>query len=95
MNKVGEYSKWESLGGDLSSGISATSWGNNRIDAFAKGNDNELHHIFYNGNSWSKWERLGGNLKDAPGVCSSGPNHIDVFYRCADDTLKYRSWDGI
>ena len=62
MNKMGEYSPWESLGGELTSGISATSWSDNRIDAFARGNDNELHHIYYDGHGWSKWERLGGDL---------------------------------
>ena len=35
---------WESLGGVITSEISAVSWSANRIDRFARGTDNAMYH---------------------------------------------------
>ncbi|WP_245732727.1 hypothetical protein [Salinibacillus kushneri] len=50
------WSGWESLGGTLASAPSVSSWQNNRLDVFARGTDNALYHIWWNGMSWSNWQ---------------------------------------
>jgi hypothetical protein len=45
---------WESLGGVLTSGPGASSWGNNRLDPFVRGTDSAcLTPIAYV--AWSLW----------------------------------------
>ena len=56
MNKMGEYSKWKNLGGELTSSISVTSSADRRIDVSGRGTKNELVYIYFEGNKWSKWE---------------------------------------
>jgi hypothetical protein len=64
----------------LSSDPAAVSWGPNRIDVFARGTDNALKHIYYNG-SWRSWESLGGTLASGPDVSSWGNRRLDIFAR--------------
>lgn len=45
--------RWKSLGGVLTSDPAAVSWGNNRIDVFARGIDNALWHTWWDGHSWA------------------------------------------
>ncbi len=40
----GDWSEWENLGGKLASAPSAVCKGPDRIDIFARGTDNKLHH---------------------------------------------------
>jgi hypothetical protein len=73
------WSGWEKLGGVLNSDPAAVSWGSDRIDVFARGTDNALIHIWWNGATWSEWENLGGTLTTGPGVASVGNGRLDVF----------------
>lgn len=88
------WSGWESLGGVLTSAPSASSWQNNRLDVFARGTDNALYHIWWDGRAWSNWEDLGGTLTSAPTVSSRRPNHLEVFARGTGDQLFRREWNG-
>jgi hypothetical protein len=89
-----EWSNWADLGGTLTSSPAAASWGRNRLDVFARGTDNALYHIYWNGSRWSNWDSLGGNLTSSPGAVSWGPNRIDVFVRGTTNALFHKWWDG-
>jgi hypothetical protein len=83
----------ESLGGGLTSGPTACSWGQGRLDVFVRGADNALHHKWYDG-SWSDWESLGGGLTSNPAAASWGQGRLDVFVRGADNALHHKWYDG-
>ncbi|WP_347277284.1 matrixin family metalloprotease [Leptolyngbya sp. FACHB-671] len=86
-------SGWESLGGVLSSGPDVCSWAPGRLDVFARGTDNALWHIWFDG-SWSGWESLGGFLTSDPTAVSWSNGRIDVFARGGDDALWHIWFDG-
>ncbi|WML35964.1 hypothetical protein [Clostridium sp. OS1-26] len=88
------WSKWEDLGGSLTSAPSASSWGANRLDVFVKGTDNAMYNKWWDGSRWSDWEDLGGNIASEPAASSARPNHIDVFARGRNGELLYKSWNG-
>ncbi|MBM3673746.1 MAG: hypothetical protein FJW88_02155 [Actinobacteria bacterium] len=84
---------WEQLGGNLVGEPAAVSWGQGRIDVFARGTDNGLYHQWYD-NGWSGWESLGGVLASAPAVSSWAPGRLDVFARGAAGDLIHRYYDN-
>src|SRR5947199_2875508 len=43
------WSRWESLGGIVTAGSAATSWGYGRIDVFARGTDGAFWHRWFEG----------------------------------------------
>ncbi len=88
------WSGWEPLGGTLTSGVHAASWGENRLDVFARGTDNQLWHKSWGGSAWSGWVPLGGVLTSAPSAVAWGPNRLDVFARGTDNQLWHTWWGG-
>ena len=78
----------------MTSGVCATSWGDDRIDIFYKSTDDVLCHRYWNGINWSEEKFLGGDLRGTPAACSSGPDRIDIFARGTDNALWYIWWDG-
>lgn len=90
----GSWSPWESLGGGLTSDPGSVSWGRNRLDAFARGTDGALWHIYWDQNAWGPWEKLGGSLSSGPDVSSWQSNRLDVFARGTDNALWHISWNG-
>ncbi|WLV24537.1 hypothetical protein QR721_12975 [Aciduricibacillus chroicocephali] len=88
------WSRWEDLGGVLSSAPTVSSWSANRLDVFGRGTDNALYHKWWDGSRWSGWENLGGVLSSAPSAVSWGTNRIDVFGRGTDNALYHKWWDG-
>lgn len=90
----GRWSRWEDLGGVITSAPAAASWARNRLDTFARGTDNALWHKWWDGSRWSDWESLGGTLTSAPAAVSWGANRIDVFARGQGDRLYHLWWDG-
>lgn len=88
------WSVWEDLGGILTSAPAAASWEPNRLDIFARGQNQALWHLYWNGARWSAWEDLGGILTTGPGAVSWGPNRIDVFGRGQNQSLWHKYWDG-
>ena len=89
----GWWSAWQSLGGVLNSAPTAASWGNGRLDVFALGTDNALHHRAFDG-QWHGWENHGGVLTSAPSVASWGPGRLDVFARGLDNALWHLPFEG-
>jgi subtilisin family serine protease len=87
---------WESLGGQLTSAPSVSSWGAGRLDVFAKGVNNDLQHKWFDASQgkWSGWESLGGQLTSAPAVSSWGAGRIDVFTRGANNDLRHKWFDA-
>lgn len=77
-------------GGQLTSGPSLASWGEGRLDCFARGPNGELLHRDYR----SAWQNLGGKFVGTPAAVSWGPNRIDVVVRGMNDSLWHRAWDG-
>jgi hypothetical protein len=89
-----QWSDWENLGGVLTSGPTAASWGANRLDVFVRGLDGAMWHKWWNGSSWSDWENLGGALTTDPDCVSWSLNRIDCFVRGVDNALWHKWWDG-
>jgi hypothetical protein len=58
--------------GALTSGPAAVSWGPNHIDVFARGPDNGVYKIIWDGHSWSAGAPLGGAISYRPAVSSWG-----------------------
>lgn len=85
---------WESLGGALTSGPDAASWGSNRLDVFARGTDNALYHRWWDGYGWRGWESLGGSITSDPSAVSWGNGRIDVFARGTDNALYHKFYAG-
>jgi hypothetical protein len=83
-----------SLGGVLTSGPDASSWGAARSDVFVRGTDNALWHRPWNGTTWGAWESLGGYLTADPSAVSWGANRIDIFVRGSEFAIWHRSSDG-
>ena len=56
--------------------LRSASWGNNRLDIFAIGTDNAMHHFVWAGGAWipppTGWENLGGVFNSPPAVASWG-----------------------
>jgi len=85
---------WTSLGGVLTSGAGASSWGASRVDVFARGQDNGMWQDTWNGTAWAGWAPLGGVITADPGAVSWSTNRIDVFARGQDNALWHRYSDG-
>jgi Repeat of unknown function (DUF346) len=90
---VATWSGWEKRGGTLvGEGVGAASWAENRLDVFARGTDNAMHHQWWDGSSWSGWEKRGGTLTGGPAAVSWGPNRIDTFAIGTDKALYHQWW---
>jgi len=85
---------WSSLGGTLTSGPDASSWGPNRADVFTRDANNGLQQAVWNGTVLSNWVTLGGGITSDPGAVSWGPNRIDIFARGQDNGMWHMSWNG-
>lgn len=92
--EFGTAPSFQSLAGGFTSSPTVSSWAANRLDAFARGQDNAIWHAAWNGASWSGWESLGGGFTSAPAAVSWGPNRIDLFGRGADNALWHDAWTG-
>jgi hypothetical protein len=82
---------WDRLAGNLTSAPAVTSWGSNRLDVFARGQDMALYHRSWDGTSWSAWSRIAASMSSAPAAVASGSGHLDVFARGQDMALYHIS----
>jgi hypothetical protein len=91
------WNDWESLGGVLTSGPGAVSWGPDRIDVFVSGTDSACWHRWYE-NAWNDWESLGGVLTSTPAAASWAPGRLDVFVAGTDSAMWHmfyeNGWSG-
>jgi hypothetical protein len=92
--KFGTTTAWYSLGGVLTSGADAASWGPNRLDAFVRGTDMAIYHRWWDGTLWQPWESLGGVATSDPTAVAWGNGRLDLFVRGTDNALHTRSWSG-
>jgi spore germination protein YaaH len=93
--KFGTASPYYSLGGVVTSGADASSWGPNRSDVFVRGTDGAIYHRGTDGAGWGGWESLGGVATSDPAAVAWGSNRIDLFVRGTDLALYHRVWNGI
>ncbi|WP_208750680.1 hypothetical protein, partial [Bradyrhizobium daqingense] len=66
---AGPWSGWASLGGQITSDPAAIANSDGRLEAFARGTDNALWHIWQDkphSGPWSGWASLGGVLLSDP-----------------------------
>ncbi|HSC90642.1 MAG TPA: FG-GAP-like repeat-containing protein [Gaiellaceae bacterium] len=86
------------LGGNLpTEGVSAVSWGPNRIDVFAASRDpgNPLQHWWSDGGGFSGPETLGGSLASGTvSAVSHAANRLDVFGVSLDGRIAHWLWNG-
>ena len=91
LNAASLVPTWDRIGGSLSSAPAVTSWGTNRLDVFARGQDLALYHTWWDGTTWHAWQSIGATMSSAPAAVSTGPNKIDVFARGMDLALYHIS----
>jgi hypothetical protein len=88
----------EDLGGNLpAEGVSAVSWGLNRIDVFAaSGNPgNPVQHWYSNGGAFGSDLLQGASFAvGAVSAVSRAENRLDVFGISSDQRLIHWEWDG-
>jgi hypothetical protein len=86
----------EPLGGTLTAGVAAVSWGPGRYDVFSRDASDNLVHKYWDDSrgSWSSWQFLAGPILETPAVTSWGPGRLDVFYRGTDSGLRHIYWNG-
>jgi hypothetical protein len=87
--------RWESIGGNVDGTPAAVSWGDGRIDLFARSSDNTLLHEWYDG-GWGGWEEISGagQVTTDPVAVVSGSRRLDVIHRGDDESLRHTSYDG-
>ncbi|MER5489196.1 hypothetical protein ABT024_39160 [Streptomyces sp. NPDC002812] len=65
----------------------------NRIDVFARGNDDALWQKSYVNGEWTGWSKRGGALASSPTAVSGGPGQIEVFAKLASNgNVGQLSW---
>ena len=87
---------FEDVGGNITSAPAAVSWGENRLDVFARGSSGQLMHEVFN-NWWdTNWLDMGGDIKaDSDPAAIQGAAHaIDVFVRWTDGTLRQKYYSA-
>lgn len=87
------WSEWLTMGGstgEVASGPSAASWGQNRLDVAALDPNHSVDHWWFDG-SWHS-ENIAGNMTSAPAIAAVETGHLDLVARGTDNQLYYRSW---
>jgi len=90
---------YDNLGGILTSAPAACSWGEGRLDVFARGIAGNVWHKWYGPGGWSAWTDLGGFVKagtDPAAVAwsDSAGGHFDVFVIGPNDHIWQKGWTG-
>lgn len=74
------------------------SWGDARIDLFARGTGDDLiHKSSDDGTNWSAWVSLGGCIREKPSVASWKQGRLDVFVKncnTSGNMLSHRAFDN-
>jgi hypothetical protein len=83
-----QWSQWSDLGHDITSEVSATSWGEDRIDVFGKRGKTVMHRSWTTSSGWTQdWDDLGypweNYYHDPRNPASSPP--LTVSWRDGDD----------
>lgn len=81
---------WTNLGGQIEGQPAAYGAGNGVIDVFARGGDDHVWRLTFDGTSWGQWTDLGGTVTDAPTVAYDSPTSWTVFATGADGQVWSR-----
>jgi phosphatidylinositol-3-phosphatase len=88
-------SGWLSIGSGLTSAPETVAGSATSEDLFARGSDQGVWQIHWNGTSWaSAWTSLGGTVTADVGAANQGTSRIDLFARGSDSQLYHRAWNG-
>lgn len=93
-----QWSEWTGLGDKVYSEVAATTWGENRIDVFAKHGENVLHKHWSSESGWAgAWDDLGDPWEKyyhEPGETSGSP--LAVSWRNGEDGVidVYMTYHG-
>ena len=92
----GTWSGWSRLAPQpINSDPAAVSWGQNRVDVFARGTDNTMQRMILAGTTPPAWQAMGTEtFSSGPGVASAGPNLLHVFARRTDNRVYHNVLDG-
>ena len=89
------WGKVEDLGAPpgvtLRGAVDAVSWAPGRFDVFARGNDNRLWHVGFDGRGWFAWDNPGGasGLGSSPSVCSWASERLDIVWLTSEGNLGH------
>ncbi|MFD9038713.1 hypothetical protein, partial [Streptomyces bottropensis] len=89
---------WQGVGfGELfTSPPAVVSWGPERLDIFALGEDRQmLHRAWHVNNKWwpeDGWHDMGGRFTSPPAVASWGPGRLDVFALGENQQMLHKAW---
>jgi hypothetical protein len=82
---------WVSMGGQATSGPTATVRPDGRIEVFARGTDDGIQQATIGSGSVGPWRAVGGRSATGPGVVQRrGRNELDLFYVLADQHMVHR-----
>jgi len=91
--KFWDGTRWRLVDGNITSNVSGTSWGVDRLDIAARGSDLALYTATRIGQEWAgRFTSLGGVLTSSPALVSRGFSSLDVFARGTDAGLHMRSY---
>ena len=81
--------QWSSLGGSFQGRASIAANQDGRLEAFARGTDNQLWHNWQTsaGGPWSGWSPLGGVLGGNPAAVTNQDGRLEVFALGSDSSL--------
>lgn len=80
-------SRWEALGGVITSQPSCVARSVLDFHCFARGTDNALHHVWLQDLNRPIWESWGGILTSDPSCVSTNADRIDCFVRATDGSI--------
>ena len=75
-------------------GLTAVSWGSDRIDLFWLDAERAVWHRAWSGGRWQPAESLGGTVAFGPAVTAWAVDQMEVFAVFDDGQLWDRYWDG-
>ncbi len=88
-----KWAGWASLGGAVTSNITAARNADGRLELFARGTDSALYHASQTApgaDKWSAWESLGGTLASEPGIGINADGRLEAFIWGTDGALYHR-----
>jgi hypothetical protein len=92
----GTWSGWQRLAPQpIAPEPAAASWGQGRVDVFARGTDNKMYRLFVDHVQTPAWQPMGQEtFSSGPGVASWTSGRLHLFARRTDNFLYHNLLDG-